>query len=321
MQKGGSFHLYQMGPSDVDDQIMAGMCSPYGVFGIVNDEDHSFDPNVPGGASGHGWLKQWARAAGKIFDASATVAQQQSTDPATQLSIVPDGTPCIQATEEDEGGSGVSKENWKFGLVCLKNFGVEGESVLGGNVMTGHSIVIDPLNLSPQKAGLMIGYGLAAGGTLPTHGPYNALQIHDHLPVGVYQPRLQVNGHILWNGGSLNISDRRLKKDIVHLDSESCLDKIKKLKGVTFRWRENAYLEEKDTPLNVAHGVDQYGFIAQEVEETSPEMVTTRYKPDGSKGLKAVMTSDLFPLLVEAVKAQQEQIEALQEEVKNLKNS
>jgi hypothetical protein len=51
----------------------------------------------------------------------------------------------------------------------------------------------------------------------------------------------------------------------------------------------------------------QYGLIAQEVEKVFPEMV----KPIDSNGYKGVDYVKLIPVLVEAIKEQQKQIEAL----------
>jgi hypothetical protein len=57
-----------------------------------------------------------------------------------------------------------------------------------------------------------------------------------------------------------------------------------------------------------------YGCIAQEVEEILPEVV--REGPDGDK---AVAYSEIVPVLIESIKAQQEQIEELRTEVGELR--
>ena len=58
----------------------------------------------------------------------------------------------------------------------------------------------------------------------------------------------------------------------------------------------------------------QIGLIAQEVEKVVPEIVRT-----GEDGFKAVSYEKLVPMLIEAVKAQQVQIEALQAQLDALK--
>lgn len=93
-------------------------------------------------------------------------------------------------------------------------------------------------------------------------------------------------------------SDKKLKKNI--RDLEGALDKTLKLRGVKFDWKDE----------NKAN--DQLGFIAQEVENVIPEVV---------KEVKTVSKDDethltvnypaLVPLLVEAIKDQQKQIDEL----------
>lgn len=93
-------------------------------------------------------------------------------------------------------------------------------------------------------------------------------------------------------------SDARLKDNVAPL-SES-LTKIEALQGVSFDWKQG--------------GEANIGFIAQEVENIIPELVVT----DSETGLKAVKYGNMVALLVEAVKAQQVQIEALQIQVAEL---
>jgi len=65
------------------------------------------------------------------------------------------------------------------------------------------------------------------------------------------------------------------------------------IRGVTFDWK--------------ADGKSDYGFIAQEVEALYPELVTTNQETS----LKAVNYTGMTPILLEALKAQQAQIELL----------
>ncbi len=58
----------------------------------------------------------------------------------------------------------------------------------------------------------------------------------------------------------------------------------------------------------------RYGFVAQELEKTRPELV--RQVADGSL---AVSYMDVIAVLVECVKEQQKEIEALRKEVDELK--
>jgi hypothetical protein len=103
------------------------------------------------------------------------------------------------------------------------------------------------------------------------------------------------DGDIFSKCGALCSSDARLKKNVRSLDS--ALDDVLRLRGVTFTWRDEK-LAQKGTQL---------GFIAQEVEDVLPELVG-----EGRDGFKAVQYASLTPVLVEAIKEQQAQIDALQ---------
>ena len=102
---------------------------------------------------------------------------------------------------------------------------------------------------------------------------------------------------------AFDTSDKRLKNNIKPI--ENCLDKVSKLGAYEFEWDETKQRRFK--------GFDT-GVIAQEVEEVYPHMVETR-----EDGYKALQYEKLVPLLLGAIKEQQEQIESLKSEVDNLK--
>jgi len=100
-------------------------------------------------------------------------------------------------------------------------------------------------------------------------------------------------------------SDRRLKENIVPIDN--ALEKVKQISGVEFSWKPLTLLEKKSIH---GHSGKDIGIIAQEIEEVLPLAVTTR-----ENGYKAVSYEKIIPLLVEAIKIQQSQIEKLQERI------
>lgn len=91
-------------------------------------------------------------------------------------------------------------------------------------------------------------------------------------------------------------SDARLKDNITVIDSP--LEKLSKINGVSFNWND------KQSAYEV--GKKDIGVIAQEIEEVLPELVTTR-----DNGYKAVRYEKIVPLLIEAIKEQQSQIDEL----------
>jgi hypothetical protein len=107
------------------------------------------------------------------------------------------------------------------------------------------------------------------------------------------QQTLTVVGNVLVQGTLTETSDITLKENIQPL--ESSLDKVLKLKGVSFN--------KKATPE-----VKEIGFIAQEIEEIIPELVT-----ETEEGIKTVSYSRVTAVLVETIKEQQAQIDELKE--------
>jgi hypothetical protein len=98
-------------------------------------------------------------------------------------------------------------------------------------------------------------------------------------------------------------SDRQLKDNILPI--ENALEKVKKIGGYTFNWNDKQTIYE-------GHDI---GVIAQEIESVLPEVVTTR-----DTGFKAVKYEKIVPLLIEAIKEQQTQIDELKELVNKLIN-
>ena len=93
-------------------------------------------------------------------------------------------------------------------------------------------------------------------------------------------------------------SDISLKTNIKPL--ESALEKIMKLQGVSFTWKE-------DTDSNKMVGIkDDIGFIAQEVQKVLPDLVRKN-----DNGLLSLRDKGIIAVLVEALKEQQKQIDEL----------
>ncbi|MGI5827296.1 MAG: tail fiber domain-containing protein [Patescibacteria group bacterium] len=94
-------------------------------------------------------------------------------------------------------------------------------------------------------------------------------------------------------------SDAKLKTDIKTINDP--LEKITALRGVTFNWKDS-----KEASV---------GLIAQEVEKVFPELVETNGQ------YKAVEYGNLVAPLIEAIKAQQQQIEQLEARIVSLESN
>ncbi len=122
--------------------------------------------------------------------------------------------------------------------------------------------------------------------------------------------QLQVNGIVAGVGAYYNWSDKRFKKDIEPISGG--LDKVMKLQGVTFNWNKAI-----DKNMNFDDR-NHIGFLAQDLEEVLPQVVFTA---EDEMQTKSVAYGDVVPVLVEAIKEQQMQIEALRLELESLKSS
>ena len=105
-------------------------------------------------------------------------------------------------------------------------------------------------------------------------------------------------------------SDGRYKKNILPL--KSSLDKVMQLRPVTYNWKTEEFPNKHFT------NDLQIGFIAQELEKIIPQVVHTDV---ADNNYKSVDYGRLTPVLVEAMKEQQVQIEKLQKEVEELKKA
>ncbi|NOX17662.1 MAG: hypothetical protein GXO87_05195 [Chlorobi bacterium] len=118
---------------------------------------------------------------------------------------------------------------------------------------------------------------------------------------------VKINGDLTVTGTITEISDARYKKNIAPIENAS--EKIQRINGVYYNWDK-----EKHPELVTGSG-REIGVLAQDVEKVFPELVKT-----DEKGFKSVNYSKLSAILIEAVKEQQTNIEALQKELNDVKN-
>ena len=102
-------------------------------------------------------------------------------------------------------------------------------------------------------------------------------------------------------------SDINLKTNILPI--QSGLELLLTIGGYYFNWNGKA-----EDEFNFSTDEQQLGIIAQEVEKVFPQMVKTN-----SRGYKVVEYSKFSPIMVEAIKEQQSQIEELKTENEELK--
>jgi hypothetical protein len=162
------------------------------------------------------------------------------------------------------------------------------------------------------KAGSLTVNNTLTGGNIFTDGTVRANNFCDENGTNCTLPEnfLDTTGTAQTKAGNLTIggtltattflysSDARLKRDVRDI---SGLDTIQSLRGVGFSWNDT--------------GKADYGFIAQDVMQVLPEIVE-----QDSDGYYAVEYGNVIPFLVEAIKEQQQQIDALEARLDQYEN-
>jgi hypothetical protein len=159
--------------------------------------------------------------------------------------------------------------------------------------------------------GVVSGEGISSRRRVPGDNPFGidfytaflnrmAITNDGRVGIGLVNPQqvLHVNGAVAGVGPYLDLSDQRLKEHVTSIANP--IERVGQLRGVTFDWKRDAH------PEWALPQQRQMGLLAQEVETVFPEAVTT-----DDNGTKSVAYSKLIPVLVEAIKAQQAQIEDL----------
>ncbi len=157
---------------------------------------------------------------------------------------------------------------------------------------------------TPSAKVAVTGSGTGTGRAFVVANSSNAekFTVLDNGKVGILKPS---PGYTLEVGGDVGAtayyytSDRSLKTAVAPLPG--ALASVLKLQGVSFSWKKD--------------GSKSVGVIAQDVEKVYPELVHT----DKATGIKSVEYGNLVAPLIEAVKEQQKEIEALKAEVASLK--
>jgi hypothetical protein len=148
----------------------------------------------------------------------------------------------------------------------------------------------------------------SAYGLVAIRGTNKGLTIQDAVSNGYRSLYFQSGNLYFYNGTNegylssggtwVNASDVTLKKDVKEI--EYGLKEVMELKPKWYRMIED--------------DLEQIGFIAQDVEEVLPELVST-----SEKGMKGLSYGQLTAVLVKAIQEQQEQISAQAIEIDNLK--
>jgi len=194
--------------------------------------------------------------------------------------------------------------------ITSASYAVSSSYSLSSSYALTSSFALSASNISNAVANNVNDYILTATGGATINGEANlrfdgsslkltgSAAISSSLAVGNIAPsatvgRIDASNDIV----AYSTSDERLKYNIVPITNP--ISKIEAIGGYTFDWKP----EHKDLHGFEGHDI---GVIAQEIESILPEIVTTR-----DTGYKAVKYEKIVPLLIEAIKDLQKQIDEL----------
>ena len=192
---------------------------------------------------------------------------------------------------------------------CICNNTCGCASILGGcnnRICTAKfASAVGLANIVNHDCSHVIGAGLTSTTTRTTY--MNNATVACHLQVGGTTTMSTTTGRIDATNDivAYSTSDKRLKENIQPINDALC--KVIGVSGNTFNWKSLTKEEIQTIHSNTGRDV---GVIAQEIEEVLPEAVTTR-----DNGYKAVNYEKIVPLLIEAIKEQQKQIDELKSKV------
>ncbi len=194
--------------------------------------------------------------------------------------------------------------------VTLSNAGVTSNVAGTGISVSGATGAVTITNTGVTSAVAGTGVGVSAGTGAVTISIGQAVGTSSNVQfnsLGVGMAASATAGRIDATNDvvAYSSSDKRFKDNIKPI--ENPLEKINRISGNTFDWKEENKIE---------HGYEgnDVGVIAQEIEAVLPQLVQTR-----ESGYKAVKYDKLVALLIEGIKEQQIQINDMKVEIENLK--
>jgi hypothetical protein len=202
------------------------------------------------------------------------------------------------ADQSGNGVVGISTDGYGIYGQSDSNIAVFGTSsssiALYGASTSSHGLYATTASASARA---VFGYNSSGGGVGvwgESVGGSVAIQGHNTDGggwAGYFEGNLGVTGTPRANQSTFSLfSDARLKKNIQPL--EGALQKLLKLRGVTFEWKEPAEHGNQQGP--------QVGFIAQDVEKVFPTWVT-----NDPSGFKTVTTRGMEAMIVESLRSLQ----------------
>ena len=224
---------------------------------LTNSRSYTFpDANGTLALTSQITASQWTTSGSDIYYNTGNVLIGLTSSAFRLHVLAADGQIGTFATSDASGGYIGFKynTNTNFGYIGSGNFLVTGASVSdfamttggSGNLIFGTGAGNERMRIT-SGGNVLIGTATDSGYKLNVNGQPGA------------------NGYTLWT----NYSDIRLKENIVNINADNILDKISKLRPVTFNYNDLSGYDIETKKRKVS------GFIAQELKEIFPEMVGT----------------------------------------------
>jgi len=127
--------------------------------------------------------------------------------------------------------------------------------------------------------------------------------------IGLYNNKMYyIYSNHVWYDNLYDMSDIRIKENIRSIDSP--LAAIRQVRGIQYDLKREYFTNTQEEKIDelVEEGKNKYGVVAQELMEVLPDLVV--YNEEAK--LYGVNYVEMIPILVEAIKEQQVQIEELQ---------
>ena len=182
--------------------------------------------------------------------------------------------------------------------------------VLGGatinKTLTAKDIVSGSFNLTSTNGSYTLGI---TNGNIYFQNPLSGYLWYENSTTSnmrLTNGNLTVTGDITGFG---NLSDIRLKKNIIDIDLDLSLSKIKSLRPVTFDWKDDIFNESKRNKNDI-------GFIAQELEQVIPQAISDTSHE--STSYKSIKFERILPYLVGSIQKLENIIDKQNQHIKSL---
>lgn len=172
----------------------------------------------------------------------------------------------------------------------------------GGDIILRPGYNVTSFTCGAKRSGHVVFFG----GDGPTQA--EIMRVHGdrkNVGIGTNSPSASYKLHVAGVAAATSfttLSDARFKTNVEPIDG--ALEKLTALRGVSYDWRHD---EHPEMGLDKSR---QLGFLAQELAVVLPEAVRV-----DDQGVHRVDYNKVIPVLVEGTKAQQRQLEALEQQL------